>query len=82
MNTTQFCIDKHDVVLHRQTPRTLPAHQYVLSRAGTVPLRTVSSRVLSDECPGFMINNAPDGNLTKGWVVAPGSARGPCGGPS
>ena len=38
--------------------------------------------VMSDECPGFRINNSTDGNLTKGWVVAPGSKAGPCGGPS
>jgi hypothetical protein len=47
-------------------PRTLPPHGYVMS----------------DECPGFHVNDASDGNLTRGWVVPGGTTAGPCGGPS
>jgi hypothetical protein len=64
--TDAVSADNVEVASVASPPHTLPAHTHVMS----------------DECPGFRINNAADGNLTKGWVVAPGSSKGPCGGPS
>jgi hypothetical protein len=64
--TDAVSADNAEVSRVSAPPPTLPAHTHVMS----------------DECPGFRINNAPDGNYTTGWVVAPGSSKGPCGGPS
>jgi len=64
--TDALSADNVEVAAVHKPPSTLPIHGYVMS----------------DECPGFRINNSTDGNLTRGWVVAPGSSKGPCGGPS
>lgn len=65
--TDAVSADNVEVASVALPPHTLPAHTHVMS----------------DECPGFRIINAPaDGNLTKGWNIAPGSTAGPCGGPS
>ena len=64
--TDAVSADNVEVASVAAPPSTLPFHGYVMS----------------DECPGFRINNSTDGNLTTGWIVAPGSSKGPCGGPS
>ena len=58
--------DNVEVASVAAPPGTLPPHGYVMS----------------NECPGFRILDAPDGNLTTGWVVPDGTEKGPCGGPS
>ena len=64
--TDALSTDNVEVARVDAPPSTLPAHGYVMS----------------DEYPGFRINDARDGNLSRGWVVALESSTGPCGGPS